>query len=87
MYCSFKYSFKHTRSLQCVMKEGICISRAVFSILFARAVRGQTTEALLNPFGELVHELIYPPLSSSLFLSLLLLLMSFLELEQTALCV
>lgn len=64
------------------MKEGICISRAVFSILFARAVRGQTTEALLNPFGELVHELIEYIL---LFLRLApLLLMSFLELEQTA---
>lgn len=40
----------------------------------ARAARRQTTEARLNPFGELVHELIHPPRS----------LMSFLELEQTA---
>lgn len=55
----------NTCLLQYIMKEGICISRAVFSILFARAARGQTTEALLNPFGELVHEFIYPPLSFS----------------------
>lgn len=63
--CSFGAS---TPLLQYAMKGGICISGAVFSILFARAVRGQTTEALLNPFGELVHELIYPPLSPSLSL-------------------
>lgn len=66
IYCTVVLSI-HLRTclLQYAMKEGTCISRAVFTILFASAVRGQTTEALLNPFGELVHELIYPPLSLS----------------------
>lgn len=47
----------------------ICISSTVFSILFARGANRQTTEALLNPFGELVHEyILFLPLSLTLSL-------------------